>query len=59
MEERNCTLFVAQFSSDRKWFRQPFAASLESILSFGIDFALFGTDELQAGLTDKQFIIFP
>ena len=46
MEDKHCTVFVAQFGQG-EWCERPFAPSLRAILSHGVDLSLFGADELQ------------
>ncbi len=45
MEQRHCTLFVSSLDSQRA--SSAFLSSLRSLLSHGIDFTLFESDELQ------------
>ena len=48
MEKRHCTVFITQFSIEEgEWYAKSFAPSLGTILSHGVDFSLFETDELQ------------
>ena len=48
MENKHCTIFIAQFRGEEgEWYAQSFAPSLRAILSHGVDFSVFGTDELQ------------
>ena len=48
MENKHCTIFIAQFRGERgEWCARPFAPSLRAILSHGVDLSIFGADELQ------------
>ena len=48
MENKQCTIFIAQFGGEEEeWCAKSFAPNLRAILSHGVDFSIFGTDELQ------------
>ena len=56
MENKPCTVFIAQFGGECEWHAESFAPSLRTILSHGVDFSLFGTDELQVILSRDGFL---
>lgn len=48
MENKQCTVFIAQFGDEGdEWYAKSFSPCLRAILSHGVDFSIFGTDEIQ------------